>query len=307
MAVTPDLQKTLDDIRREVIESRNLTIKNDNALKVMHGDVRTLAARQDASRTSSFFSTIAAYVIFTALCVAGAFGIIRARESSSSAARVALEAQVRDFQASVRQRADEDAERGRADQSALDAIKRLSSGNLDERTASVEQARKVDGTNLSLVAKAMLTDRLAMVEAEVRSVNLERARLATLRHAWSEVGAAAARVLAASPPELESKEASYYQGLAYFQTGKFEESIPPLKIAIDPNPPFKFRDYAMWLLIQAYDSSGKGSLARQVARDALNSAPNSELRPQFYNRSTRENTVRRVPDAKPQAAPAPAL
>jgi hypothetical protein len=39
----PDSSKALEDIRREVIEARNMTIKTDNALKSLHAELKAVS------------------------------------------------------------------------------------------------------------------------------------------------------------------------------------------------------------------------------------------------------------------------
>ena len=42
-----ETDKGLDDIRREVIESRNLVIKTDNLLKNLHAELKVVGKRQE--------------------------------------------------------------------------------------------------------------------------------------------------------------------------------------------------------------------------------------------------------------------
>ena len=98
---TTDLSKPLDEIRREVIESRNMTIKTDSALKTLHAELKLVSSQQDAFQSRTWFSTGAAYIVFAALCVAGVVAISNARASSANAERERLEKQVAELTASV--------------------------------------------------------------------------------------------------------------------------------------------------------------------------------------------------------------
>ena len=59
-----DLDKELTDIRREVIESRNLVIKTDNLLKSLHAEVKVVGKRQDEFQKHQWLSSAAAYLAF---------------------------------------------------------------------------------------------------------------------------------------------------------------------------------------------------------------------------------------------------
>src|SRR3954464_5132471 len=84
----------LDDIRREVIESRNLVIKTDNLLKNLHAELKLVGKRQEDFERRQWVSSGVAYLGFLALCAAGAFLISNARTSSAAGDKERLEKQV---------------------------------------------------------------------------------------------------------------------------------------------------------------------------------------------------------------------
>src|SRR5882757_790673 len=74
--------KALEEIRREVIEGRNLVIKTDNQLKTLHAELKLVGKRQEDFQRRQWISSAVAYVVFAALCVAGAIAISNARTAS---------------------------------------------------------------------------------------------------------------------------------------------------------------------------------------------------------------------------------
>src|SRR5947209_15772273 len=67
-----EVEKGFDEIRREVIESRNLVIKTDNLLKNLHAEVKMVGKRQEDFQKRQFLSSAVAYALFAAIAIAGA-------------------------------------------------------------------------------------------------------------------------------------------------------------------------------------------------------------------------------------------
>ena len=58
-----DLERELADIRREVIEGRNLVIRTDNLLKTLHSEVKSFGVRQKEFERKLRLSSAAAYAL----------------------------------------------------------------------------------------------------------------------------------------------------------------------------------------------------------------------------------------------------
>src|SRR5437870_11763504 len=70
--------RDLEILRREVIESRNLIIKNDNLLKNLHAELKQMGRKQEMFEGRHWMTSIVAYVIFTVLLGLGAYSLARA-------------------------------------------------------------------------------------------------------------------------------------------------------------------------------------------------------------------------------------
>src|SRR5579863_5913383 len=86
-----EVEKELGDIRREVIESRNLVIKTDNLLKNIHAEVKEVGRRQKEFQTKQLISSGAAYVLFAFLAAGGAIWATNAATSGAHSERARLE------------------------------------------------------------------------------------------------------------------------------------------------------------------------------------------------------------------------
>src|SRR3954465_3246905 len=89
-----DTDKSLDDIRREVIESRNLVIKTDNLLKNLHAELKMVGKRQEDFQKRQWIASGAAYIAFAVIAVGGGLMISTARTAGAGAEKERLEKQV---------------------------------------------------------------------------------------------------------------------------------------------------------------------------------------------------------------------
>jgi len=63
----PGPERDLSELRREVIESRNLVIKTDNLLKNLHAELKQMGRKQELFEKRHMTTSVAAYFLFAAL------------------------------------------------------------------------------------------------------------------------------------------------------------------------------------------------------------------------------------------------
>ncbi|PZR16086.1 MAG: hypothetical protein DI536_07270 [Archangium gephyra] len=296
--ITPELTKVLEDIRREVVESRNMTIKTDNALKLLHAELKTVSTQQDAFQKRTWFSTGAAYVLFSALCVGGVIVISNARASAANAERERLEKQVGELNATIDKLKSEAAASLAAEQSALQVYRQMTTLPGEERLKGIDALSKLDQTKLAPFSKLVLQDRAVLLRKEVGGAVLEKGKSAFRRQDWGETINQLNRFLTMDPLPEDAIDASFYLGNAYFQSRKFDEAIKHLTRFADGDKRAKLRDFAMVMLMQSYDMTGGKEQAVAIAKEALATYPSSDFRMQFVSR------LQRTVPSQPAAAPA---
>ncbi len=297
---TTDLSKPLDEIRREVIESRNMTIKTDSALKTLHAELKRVAQQQQDFQKRSWFSSGVAYLGFMGLCVGAAILVSNAKATSATNDKERLEKQVADLTTqSEKQRVDAAAILA-AEQNAAQIYKMMTTLSGEERLKGIDALGKADLTKLSPFERQVLQDRALLLRKEIGAGILDKGKTAFRKQDWPETIEQLSRFLAMNPPEDDALDASFYLGNALLQSRKFEESIKPLARYVDGDKRAKNRDFAMLLLVQAYDTVGQKEKALEVTREAINNYPASEFRPQFLYR------LQLAQRAPAPAAPAPA-
>jgi TolA-binding protein len=298
-----DNQKFLDDIRREVIEARNMTIKTDNALKSLHAELKVVSQSQDQFQKRTWFSTGMAYLVFAALAVGAAVLVSGARASNATAERERLEKQTGDLNGTIdKLRADASAATA-SEQSALQVYKMMTSLPGDERLKGIDALQKLDTSKLSAFTKAALQDRATILRKEVGEIILEKGKSAFRRQEWPESITQLNRFLSMNPAADEALDAEFFLGNAYFQMKKFDEALKHLTKFADGDKKARTRDFALVMIMQSYDMLGNREQAAATARDAYQTYPNSDFRNQFIGRLQR-NTKPKTGEGTPAVSPA---
>lgn len=279
-----ETDKGLDDIRREVIESRNLVIKTDNLLKNLHAELKVVGKRQEDFAKRQWVSSAVTYLGFLALCVAGAVLVSNARVGAVVADRDKLEKQVAELDRQVERLKSEGAVAAAAEQRAAEVYKQMTTLTGDDRLRAIDALGKLDLSKISPFAQRALQDRAALLRKEIGGGMLERGMKAYHRNEWAAASDELSRFLALSPPEDDANEALYAVGYSLFQQRKHDQALPVLQKYVAGPKTLKNRDYAMVMLTQVYDSLGQKDKAVETSRDAVVQYPNSEFLNLFRNR-----------------------
>ncbi len=303
-ADSTDLNKPLEEIRREVVEARNMTIKTDNALKSLHAELKVVSTQQAEFQRRTWFSTGAAYLGFLGVCVAGAFAVSGAKAASATEQKQRLEQQVGELTAQIDKQKNDAAAVAAAEKSAADVYKMMTTLPGEERLKGVEALQKLDLTKISPLTRQALQDRAALLKKEVGAAVLERGKTAFRRSDWPETIEQLNRFLAMNPAEEEALDASFFLGNAMFQSRKFEDAIKPLTRFVEGDKKARTRDFALIMLMQSHDMLGNKEKSIEYAKEGWNTYPSSEFRMQFLNRLQRTATPAAQPAAPAPAAPA---
>ncbi|HZJ55164.1 MAG TPA: tetratricopeptide repeat protein [Myxococcaceae bacterium] len=279
-----DLERELADIRREVIEGRNLVIRTDNLLKTLHSEVKAFGARQKEFERRQMRSSAAAYALFALLAGTAAVLLSGARASAANGERDKAVAELKTLTQGIeKERADQTAVAA-ARRSATEAYRMMTELPGDRRLEGITALAKVDQSKLDPLERQALSDRAAALRRELGQTAFERGKAAFRRNEFAAATEDLSRFLAMQPTEPEQLEASFMLGNALVQQRKYEPAIGPLKTFVEKDRRSKNREWAMTLLAQAYEQTGKPEQAAAVAREALGMYPVSQFTPMLKAR-----------------------
>ncbi len=301
-----DAEKELAEIKREVIESRNLVIKTDNLLKNLHAELKAVGKKQEEFERRKLFSSGVAYALFAALCVAGAIGISSARGASISGERERFEATVKELgdKLDVEKKAAQ-ARQANAAQ-AFEVYRLMTERAGDERLAGVEAWAKMDANALTPLERAALKDRAESLRTEIGQAAFERGKIAFRRNDMGETAKEMTRFLAMNPSPQDTQEASFFVGIAFNQLRQHEEAVQHLSQYVNNDRKARNRDYAMLMLAQSYEQTGALEKAAKTVQDALAQHPSTEFASQLRGRLATVKRAMSGNTAAPGPAPAPA-
>ncbi len=295
--------KELSEIRKEVIEARNLVIKTDNLLKNLHAEVKAIGKRHEDLQKRQWISSGVAYVLFAALCIGGAVLVGSARSSNTTAERERLEKTVAELSGQLeKQRADQTAVQT-SQRSANEVYRLMTNLPGDERLKGVDELVKLDTSRLTPLERAALNDKAAALRREIGDSAFERGKAAFRRNEMKTTIEEISRFVAMNPPPEQLLDASFFLGVAYNNERKHEQAVPLLARFVEGDRKSKTRDYAMLLLSQSYQETNQLDKALSTVQEALNTYPNSEFAPAMRSR---QSSVRRQRSGATEAAAAPA-
>jgi tetratricopeptide (TPR) repeat protein len=308
-----DLDKELADLKREVIEGRNLVIKTDNLLKNLHAELKMVGKRQEDFQKRQWLSSAVAYVLFAVICLVGAIAVSSARVSAVGAERDRQEKTIAELTQKLEAQIARQATADGAAKQASEIFRMMTQLPGDQRLQGIDALAKLDQAQLSELERQALATQAELLRKEIGQAAFERGKTAFRRNDMNGVVTDLTRFLAMNPVNAEALDASFFLGVAHNQLKQHAEAVPLLARFVTEDKRSKSRDYGMLLLAQSYEQTGQPEKAMEVARDALATYPNSEFTPLLKNRlSSAKRTlggesaaaVAPTPAAPPRAAPA---
>lgn len=300
-----DAERSFDEIRREVIESRNLVIKTDNLLKSLHAELKTVSKRQEDFEKKTLFSSAAAYVLLAGLCLGLSYFYFSARGATEVADRKRVEAQLTEARAELQKVQASQASAARNKTQAMEVHRQLLQARGEQRLKAVEAYKALDATLLSDLEKWALSDRATALSQELGQSSFERGKAAFRRNEYSLAVQDLERFLSLNPSEEEALDAQFFLGAAYSQMRKPQQVILHLAKFVEKDKKSKTRDYAMLLLSQAYEQTQQFEKAIEVARAAIAAYPASEFLPGLKARLSAGKKTGEAPTVSPVPAKAP--
>lgn len=300
-----DLDKGFDEIKREVIEGRNLIIKTDNLLKTLHSELKAVGKQQEEAKKRQWVGSAMAYAIIAILCVTGAVLVSNARTSSAGSDRERLEKQVVELQQTIDKQKAQMAAKEQASADAQKVYSLMTTLPGDERLKGVDALMKLDTRLVSSLEKKALDDRAEILRNEIGQAAFERGKAAFRKTDMAGTVEELSRFLAMNPSSEDLLDASFFLGAALHQQKKHDQAVVHLSRFVNEDKRSKQRDYGMLLLAGSLESTGNYDKGADVAREAIGNYPNSEFQNALKNRLSSIKRAASGGSADPQAQTPP--
>jgi TolA-binding protein len=275
------MEKELSELRKEILESRNLVIKTDNLLKNLQADIKQLSRRQEDIAKRNWIGSALAYAVFTALAVGGAALYTNARLATTHDEAASADRQIHELQVSLSTLQQDQTARKSASDMAARAYAQVSEGDPGARLKAAAALGSIDRSKLSALESRSLDDRARQLHDELASTALESGRAEFHRNDMKQAAADLERYLQMAPDGPDAIQANYMLGTALHESKDFAGSIEPLARFVQNGKGQKNLDYAMYLLGHSYESTGDHAKAVEMLRRGILEHPASEFIPQM--------------------------
>jgi TolA-binding protein len=280
------VERELQEIRKEIVEARNLVIKNDHLLKNLGADLKTFGKKQETFERRSWLSSAVAYAIFAGLAItAGLVGakgwVAQARSEHEILSRRAEEATA--DAAKVRAELASIQKNGAA---AMAAYQQLDAGSADEREKAAQQIGSIDRTKLTPLEAQAIEEHGKEVLKKLGHERFESGRAAFKRKDFADAVAELQKGLSLYPSHPEAGENAYYLGAAAAEVRDWKSAAEGMKRYLETGKSKVNRAYAYYVLGEALDESGDQVAAADALRHVLNEFPDSDYVPFAKRRLT---------------------
>ncbi|HEY1417240.1 MAG TPA: hypothetical protein VGF41_05020, partial [Myxococcaceae bacterium] len=210
------LRRELLELRREVIEGRNLIIRTSDLLRTLHTETRAIGARQKEFERRQVRSSAVAYAAFALLAAGAGLLLSVSRTSAANRERDRAAAQLNAFIRSVEKEKAEQAAIASARRSAGDVYGMMTGLPGERRLEGIAALARIDQSKLDPFERQALADRATALRYELAQVALDRGNEAVRKKDWGTASDEFSRCLEMQPSESQHVEASFRLGAVLF-------------------------------------------------------------------------------------------
>lgn len=294
----------ISQLRKEVIETRNLIIKTDNLLKNLHAELKQMGRKHDEQEKRHWMTSVTAYVAFALIAGVGAIAYARAEVRTARDEAQSNEARAIALQKDAEKIKTADQTRRDASAKALRVYELL--GTEKEGPGlnqAMSQALHLDKAQISALEARAIDDRAAGMKQKMADAALSAGQGAYRRQDWKTASEMLGRYVELQP-KIEDGQVWFHLGSARVQTHEWAGAIAPLEAFLKSTGGTKTAQYAGMLLGQAYEETGNNQKAKDVYERAEKLYPGSDFAPMIRNRLRRVNSALTGPGVAPaQGAP----
>ncbi len=298
----------LASLRKEVIEARNLVIKNDNLLKNLHAELKLMGRKHDEQEKRHWMTSVTAYIAFAIIASVGAFAYAKAEVRSAREEATQNETRARQLSTEAEKTLRDQTARKDASEKAARVFELLGSEKEGPGlNQAMSQAVHLDRTLISPLEAKAIDDRAAGMKTRIAEGALERGERAFRQQDWRTASTELGRY-AELEPKIDNPLVWFHLGNARTQTKEYAGAIVPLENYLKAVSSTKTSQYAGFLLGSAYEETGNFTKARDAYEHAAALYPGSEFAPMIRNKLRHLPTAQQAAAAAPAApAPAPAV
>jgi tetratricopeptide (TPR) repeat protein len=188
-----ELEEEIKEIKKEIIESRNLMIKTDNLVKNLGADIKAIQKKQESYERKYIFNSIAAYVIFVALIGTGAYFLVESRVEKLRSENQELNSKDAALKAKIVELENQLKSRERASRQALQVYEQLQKAAASED--AILEFDQLIGRGLTPLEQGLLGDIVAKKRKDIAQIQFADGKRALARKKLEQAEAAFRKTL----------------------------------------------------------------------------------------------------------------
>lgn len=265
----------LEEIRREIVESRSLTIKTNNLVNGLAADIHSISKRQQGYERNSRVNGIGFYAAVVGLVVVGAKFIIDARVDAKKFNSEDQSSHIDRLETEIKALKKREAGRTLA-QSRASQFQQLILHK--EKKRAVAQWPSISKLALTKTERASFRTALDQFQEELSQLSYQVGLDHIRARRWHEAEKALQDSLSKKANAPHSYEARYQLARALRTLGRQREAITVLTQLSTSAAPQDVLDDAIFLLAEAQIEAEAWNDAKTTLRGFLRRFPNSSLR-----------------------------
>ena len=264
-------------LREEVVNTRNVTIKTDNVIKNLTGEVKAITDKQGRQDRKSFINSVAAYIIFVVLIAGGLFLSFEARLEKYAADRALSAKTEADFKLRVSELEAELGQWKQIERELLEFERLVRDGNKEQAVAKFSRLRRVRFAGL-------LEDLIVRFKAEVAQDKYDRGIELYEQGSFDKADEAFLKSLEYSEEPKYKGHLLYMQGMSALRLKDFPRAAELLRTALGFDHPRQRTADARYHLAYAYDRMGEKRTARNLYQHFLEAHTTHPFEPRARRR-----------------------
>ncbi len=264
--------RELEELRREVVESRSLTIKTNNLVNALAADLKSMAKRQQQRERGVWLNNATIYVVSVAVLLVVLKIAWDARvEAVTSSANTRL-ARLEGVEAELEALKSRSTGRGESSKTAGELYELVRNNKQKELLEKWPEAQKA---NLTKTERAIFEDAVSRARSDLSLVAYQEGLDHVRTGRWHEARQALEESLRLDSNAAHSPQAQYNLALALKSLGDQRKAIPILMKLSEASADREVMDDALFLLAEAQIEIKAWNDAKSTLRSFIRRFPKS--------------------------------
>jgi len=256
-----DFGDELEQIKREIVESRALTIKTNNLVNALSADVSSIAKRQQNTEQRFKWASATTYVVGVAVFLILGKIVVDARVEAERAKTKDQRDELAKLEKELNLSKTREEARARAERKAAEYYGLIL---LNKRREVIEQFDDVQKLDLSKTEQALFSRAVERAKSELSLIAYQEGLDHVRAERWHEAEQSLSESLRYNPSSSHAPNAKLKLAQAFRILGRQREAVPILMSLSESSPDKEVMDDATYLLAQT-----------QVDLQAYNDAKNT--------------------------------